>query len=293
MAGLPPIRDPMAFAETLETLFRRAEAHSDPAVRELVLDVAAAVMHLHHDALRRIVATLRAASSGAGLLAALQDDPVVGTVLADHGLLDEDPLRARVERALEHVRPYMHGHGGDVEVLDVADGVARLRLAGACVGCALSLVTLRAGVEQALRQAVPDLRGIEVEGAAPMPVHELTPRAGWTDAGPVETFSCGVRRIVLHGTAVILCTVFGRIVAARDRCPQGGGSLDGARLEAFLLVCPCHGARYDLRSGRHVVDPALALELLPVVVEQGTVRVAVDEAAVAPSFPSRYAGERT
>lgn len=283
----------MAFAETLETLFRRAEAHSDPVVRELVLDVAAAVMHLHHDALRRIVATLQAASSGAGLLAALQDDPVVGPVLADHGLLDEGPLRARVERALEHVRPYMHGHGGDVEVLDVADGVVRLRLAGACVGCASSMVTLRAGVEQALRQGVPELRGIEVEGAAPMPVHALIPRAGWTDAGAVEAFSFGVRRIMLRGTAVVLCTVFGRIVAARDRCPRGGGSLDGARLEAFLLVCPCHEERYDLRSGRHARDPALALELLPVVVERGTVRVALDEAAVAPPASPRYAEDRT
>jgi Fe-S cluster biogenesis protein NfuA/nitrite reductase/ring-hydroxylating ferredoxin subunit len=295
MAGLPPIRDPMAFAEALETLLRRAEVHADPKVRELVLDVAAAVMHLHHEALRRIVGALRAAAVGAPLLAALQDDPVVGAVLADHGLLDEGPLQERVERALEQVRPYMHAHGGHVEVLDVADGVARLRLAGACVGCASAAVTLRAGVEQTLRRAVPELRGIEVEGAVPvpaaMPVQGSTADPGWADAGAVEALPFGARRVVLHGTPVVLCRAFGRVVAARDRCPRGGGSLDGARLEAFLLVCPCHEDRYDLRSGRHLHDPALALELLPVVIEHGMVRVAVDATMVAWPVPSRYAGE--
>jgi nitrite reductase/ring-hydroxylating ferredoxin subunit len=68
-----------------------------------------------------------------------------------------------------------------------------------------------------------------------------------------------------------------RIYAVLDRCPRDGGSLQGARLEAFLLVCPCHGERYNLRSGRSLTDPTLSLELLPVVVERGTVRVALPE----------------
>jgi 3-phenylpropionate/trans-cinnamate dioxygenase ferredoxin subunit len=80
-----------------------------------------------------------------------------------------------------------------------------------------------------------------------------------------------------NGTAVLFCTAFGRIYAVLDRCPRDGGSLQGARLEAFLLVCPCHGERYDLRSGRSLTDPTLSLELLPVVVERGTVRVALPE----------------
>ncbi|MDR7482235.1 MAG: NifU family protein [Armatimonadota bacterium] len=280
----PPIDDPVAFTEALETLFRRAEAHPDPAVHDLVLDVSEAVMHLHHDALFRIVMLLRNAPEGARVLEVLRGDPVVGVLLAEHGLLDgpAQAPEARVRAALDRVRPYMHGHGGDVEVLDVRDGVARLRLQGACHGCGSSLLTLKMGIEQVLRDAVPDLRGIEVEGLpavrageAFVPLEAVEKARRWNDLGPVQQFSYGVQHLLLHGTAVVLATAFGRIYAVRDRCPRGGGSLQGATLEAFVLVCPCHGERYDLRSGRSLSDPTLVLEHVPVVIEQGQVQVAV------------------
>lgn len=307
----PPIHDPVAFQEALETLFRRAEAHPDPAVRELVLDIAEAVMHLHHDALFRVVTLLRNVPGGDRVLEVLRGDLIVGTLLAEHGLLEEVPvepqaeptaaapgptdravaagepaLAERVTAALDRIRPYMHGHGGDVEVLEVRDGTVRLRLAGACHGCAASLVTLRAGIEQALREAVPEVRRIEVEGlavptapAAPtttvIPVETLTAGRGWRDVGAAGDFPFGTHHLQLNGSAVLLASAFGRLYAVRDRCPRGGGSLRGARLEAFLLVCPCHGDRYDLRSGRHLQDAALALEPLPLVVDAGRVRVAV------------------
>jgi len=279
----PLIKDPVAFTEALETMFRQAETHPDPAVRELVLDLSEAVMHLHHDALLRIVTLLRNLPGGADVLEVLRGDLVVGPLLTEHGLLEDEPtLEARVVAALDKVRPYMHGHGGDVDLLEVRDGVARLRLQGACHGCASSTLTLKMGVEQILKEAVPELGGIEVEGL-PEPrgadvfvsLESLSRAKGWTEVGPAEDFSFGTKHVTLNGTAVLLCTAFGKIYAVRDRCPRGGGSLDKARLEAFLLVCPCHGDRYDLRSGRSVADPNLALESLPIVVEQGQVRVAV------------------
>lgn len=274
-----PIHDPVSFLEHLETLFRQAEAHPDPKVRDLVLAASEAVMHLHHEALRQIVAALRRSPE---LLQLLREDPIVGMVLEEHGLLEEPSLEDRITAALEKVRPYMHAHGGDVELLGVEGEVVRLRLVGACFGCASSAITLRAGIEQILRQEVPELRGIEVEGVAEpkpafIPMDRLTPASGWKEVGQANEFTFGTKHVVLNGTAVLLCTAFGRIYAVLDRCPRGGGSLEGAQLEAFLLVCPCHGERYDLRSGRSLTDPALSLKLLPVVVERGTVRVALPE----------------
>ena len=81
------------------------------------------------------------------------------------------PLATRVQAALDEVRPYLDSHGGDVELLGVEDGVARLRLEGTCNGCPSSTVTLRNAIEEALLRAAPDLERIETEGVAePAPV---------------------------------------------------------------------------------------------------------------------------
>ncbi|GBD29810.1 Fe/S biogenesis protein NfuA [bacterium HR32] len=70
-------------------------------------------------------------------------------------------VRARVERVLETIRPYIQADGGDIELVDVADGVVQIRLAGACVGCMYSLMTLQAGVERMIREEVPEVKAVE------------------------------------------------------------------------------------------------------------------------------------
>lgn len=82
--------------------------------------------------------------------------------------------RAEAEAALEEeVLPYIHSHGGSLEVLEVADGVVRVRMAGSCSGCTASAATLRNGVERALREGMPGFVALEVEEdeqqAAPHP----------------------------------------------------------------------------------------------------------------------------
>ena len=74
------------------------------------------------------------------------------------------PLLERVQGALEQVRPYMESHGGNVELLSLERGVARISLRGSCSDCAASAVTLELAIKQALEQAAPDLEGLEVEG---------------------------------------------------------------------------------------------------------------------------------
>ena len=64
-----------------------------------------------------------------------------------------------MREALDSVRPYMESHGGDVELLGIEDGVARLRLEGSCHGCAASASTLELAIEEALQATAPDLEG--------------------------------------------------------------------------------------------------------------------------------------
>lgn len=73
----------------------------------------------------------------------------------------EQGIRGRVEHVLETIRPYIQGDGGDIELVDIVAGIVQIRLAGACVGCMHSMMTLQAGVERMLREAVPEIKGVE------------------------------------------------------------------------------------------------------------------------------------
>jgi len=71
-------------------------------------------------------------------------------------------MKEKVEAALENIRPALQQDGGDVELVEVTeDGVAKVRLTGACQGCPMAQFTLQLGVEQALRNAVPELKAVE------------------------------------------------------------------------------------------------------------------------------------
>ena len=71
-----------------------------------------------------------------------------------------------MRQALDDVRPYLGSHGGDVELLGVENGVARVRLEGTCNGCPSSTVTLRNAIEEAIMGAAPELERVEAEGVA-------------------------------------------------------------------------------------------------------------------------------
>ena len=70
-------------------------------------------------------------------------------------------MREEVEKVLEEVRPYLLAEGGDIELVDVVDGVVRVRLKGACAGCPMSQMTLKWGVEQYLKKKIPSIVRVE------------------------------------------------------------------------------------------------------------------------------------
>ena len=72
-----------------------------------------------------------------------------------------------MQSALDSVRPYMESHGGNVELLSLEHGIARIHLQGSCSDCSASAVTLELAIKQALEEAAPDLEGLEVEGVTP------------------------------------------------------------------------------------------------------------------------------
>jgi len=69
-------------------------------------------------------------------------------------------MREKIEKALESIRPALQADGGDIELINVEDGVVKVRLMGACGGCPMSSMTMSQGVEQAVKKAVPEIRKV-------------------------------------------------------------------------------------------------------------------------------------
>ena len=152
--------------EEILGLLRSGDAAAAAAAEELV----GLLVGLYGDGLGHIMAALGdAGPAGAGAAGRLPDDPLVESLLLLHDLhpLDVD---ARIQRALDRVRPYLGSHAGGVEYLGVtADGVARLRLEGSCHGCPSSTVTVRLAIEDAVKDAAPEVGEVVVEGMTDPP----------------------------------------------------------------------------------------------------------------------------
>ena len=69
-------------------------------------------------------------------------------------------MREKVEAALSQIRPALQADGGDVELVDVSQGVVKLRLTGACSGCPMATMTLRHGIERVLKEQLPEIKEV-------------------------------------------------------------------------------------------------------------------------------------
>ena len=70
-------------------------------------------------------------------------------------------IEAKVEDALNEIRPSLQADGGDVELVEIVDGVVRVRLKGHCAGCMYSQMTLKNGIERLLKSKIPDVKYVE------------------------------------------------------------------------------------------------------------------------------------
>jgi Fe-S cluster biogenesis protein NfuA len=159
-------QEELTFEELLERIGALVATveQADPAVRDPVLEVLDYLEAWHREGISRLADALPDDA-----LASAREDPVVAHLLDTYlDQPEEEPAdpEAIVNEALEEIRPYVHSHGGEMELVGVSNGVVTLRLMGSCQGCPSSEVTLTQGIEQALRERWPGFRHIEVEGAS-------------------------------------------------------------------------------------------------------------------------------
>ena len=69
-------------------------------------------------------------------------------------------MKEKVEKSLEKIRPSLQADGGDVELVEVKDGIVKVRLTGACGGCPMSQMTLKMGIERVLKKDIPEIKEV-------------------------------------------------------------------------------------------------------------------------------------
>src|SRR3984885_6312555 len=259
--------------ERVQDLQAHLEAAGEFAPRELGEELVSAVVQMYGAGLERILAALfEAGPEGERIAASLSDDPLVATLLLIHDL-HPVALEQRVQQALDSVRPYMESHGGNVELLSLERGIARIHLQGSCSDCSASSGTLELAIKQALEEAAPDLEGLEVEGVSPqaLPVVTLGPTRSWFENDSVAWLGDGsLAAVNVAGADLVVANVDGSLLAYRDRCASCDAPLHDGLLLAGALSCPeCARSFFLPSAGRSMDDDRLQLEPVPLLREDG------------------------
>ncbi|HEY0929620.1 MAG TPA: NifU family protein [Gemmatimonas sp.] len=287
-APLPPAASTSGADATLETLANNVQRTLDD-VRGMPIDQRTRALALkdaleafHKAGLTTIVRALKQDPRGKELLFELIDDPGVYALLSLHGIVKAD-VRTRVARVVENLRPYTQSHGGDVTLVDVTSDTVFVRLSGSCNGCSMSSVTLRNGIEEALKEQVPEITRIEVVPNEPDPTPGLVtltraPRGdGWVDGPLLDEVQEArpYRHEVADGRSVVILRLDGDITAYWNECAHMGLPIDGGMVdrEARTITCPWHGFRFDCGTGECLSAPQAQLEALPVRVDGGRVQL--------------------
>jgi len=150
----------------IEGLIAQIRSAGDPSIRDTALELVQILLDFHAAGLDRMMEiTSEAGDAGWDVIDRFGSDQVVANLLLLHGLHPLD-LDTRVRDALDRVRPYLHSHGGNVELIAITDGVVRLKLIGSCNGCPSSSVTLKTAIQSAIYESAPDIVSIECEGSS-------------------------------------------------------------------------------------------------------------------------------
>lgn len=70
-------------------------------------------------------------------------------------------IKNKVKETLEEIKPNIQADGGDIELVDIEDGIVKVRLKGACSGCPMSALTLKQGIERTLKSRIPEVKRVE------------------------------------------------------------------------------------------------------------------------------------
>lgn len=291
-AELERLVQPITRLESIVATWDEAQGLTVQALKSAIED-------RHKEALKRVIRSLKDDPASAAKLREALADQVVYRVLRFHGLV-KPPLTDRLQQALDEVRPFMHSHGGDVELVAVKPpDTVEIRLVGSCHGCPASSETLREGVEKAIRAHCPEIAHInQVSRGAPeaarhgngnghgngvATIHFVSPfavnaKAGWEDVARIdEVPEGGITERRVKDRAVLLSRRGDAVSCFDNRCAHLGMPLDMGEIKEGVLTCTYHGFQYLLETGECLTAPEVQLKTHAVRVVGDRVQVRLEE----------------
>jgi len=279
------------------------DEHPDQATREAVYELLQGIDAMHREAFKRLAAFLEDHRAGHLIAEAARADHLLNSVLNLYDVLPNEAVVSQVEAALARVRPYIESHGGELKVLSAEGGVVHLEMGGSCHGCAGSAITLRRGVEQALREGFP--------GFEEVVVHEPSPIVGTVNPSGLITFDQiqpasailqapifkpvarledllpgSMKSVAPDGVRALVVNVDSEIYAVGEVCPGSALPLTLGTLDGTTITCPWHNERFDVRSGKCLEAAGRRdlprLPVYPVAMVDGEIRIAVNVGARPP-----------
>lgn len=232
-----------------------------------------AIENLHKEALTRLIKTLKKEALPA-LREAIEDELVYG-LLRYHDLIKPPtpPLEKRIEQALETVRPGLKSHHGDVELVAIKlPDTVEVQLVGTCSNCPASTLTMKQGVEQAIKTYCPEIKKvISVNHTVTYTGEKIeSPFASSQDVGWValarvdEIPNGGILPLEIEGLKLILVRKDEIVKGYRNSCMHLAMPLDTGEVENGILTCLHHGFQYHLETGECLTSPGIFLETYPV-----------------------------
>lgn len=255
--------------------------------RKKILELKEAIEAFHKEALWNLVKTVRTTEEGKRLMLEAVEDPAVYAMLLLHGIIKQD-MYTKVAAVLEEIRPYLRSHGGDIELDRVEENVVYVQLQGACSGCSLSAMTLKNGVEEAIKTRLPEVEQVMMTNdVSPgfMPLNSRVDEdelvdSGWKE-GPnlddIEDYR--PYYITLEGVDVLLAIIDNKIMAYRNRCPHRGIPFTQEKIieeEGMYLIGQDDTIRFDLSSGECITVPHIQLEPFPVRLQKKQIWIRTD-----------------
>ncbi|HYW20382.1 MAG TPA: NifU family protein [Nodularia sp. (in: cyanobacteria)] len=252
--------------------FEAIIAQWDESQRCVVVGLKRAIEDLHKAALTHLIKSLKQESMSA--LRQAVDDELVYSVLLYHELVKppQTPLIARIQAALEEVRPGLKSHDGDVEFVGIkAPDTVEVKLIGNCSNCPTSTLTLTQTVEQAIKNHCPEItKVVAVNHASTVANSPFSPddTSTWVKLTTIDQIpESGILTGKVGKNALILYRQGENVTCYLNACPHLATPLAMGKLDHGILTCASHGFQYNLETGECLTVADVQLQSYPVQIK--------------------------
>lgn len=254
--------------DRVEAILESIKGANPVTARAKAEELVRVIVQFYGDGLTRVLEIVDEAAGEKSpvIFERLSADKFVSALLLLHDL-HPLTLEERVHNALESVRPYLKSHEGGVAITQIADGVVYLRMEGSCNGCTASAETVRTAIENAIKEAAPEITAVRAEGVRETDT-SLRIMTDWMTLPELKEHKTA--HFEFDGTPALVMRNKEGVLAFRNQCPSCFRSLASANIAWPTIKCGSCGAKYDLAEG-----PGRRLEHFPVTMDGTRIQLAI------------------